>query len=323
MIPNFGSLRRSIFGISTEVMDSCWQELNVPDSHTRQQLRESSSAFINGYNIALEAGLSEKLIPKLKAFDRHLIGFAYTGAAMGLAMLDHILPGYQHRFQQFVDENSEYTSSAHIGAGLVLAVLKRDVEKSLSQMIPMQRWWAIEGFGFHSGIFNWKSSVYKQIVPRQLTGYASRAFDQGLGRSLWSLYGADIKRIAEQVQSFPQSRCGDLWSGIAFASTYTCGVNEETLQNLKEAAGDDTSYLALGAALAANPLYLANCIVDHTNLACSVLCGMSAEEVAKLTLKIIQGLTVDEQEAVFVDQPIYETYREGIRTQFIKKIVTA
>ncbi|RCJ30596.1 hypothetical protein A6770_21145 [Nostoc minutum NIES-26] len=321
MIPNFGYLRRSIFGISTEVMDSCWQKLNVPDSPTRQELRKSSGAFINGYNIALETGLSENLSTKLKAFDGDLLGFAYTGAAMGLAILDYIPPGNQHRVQQFVHENPEYTSSAHIGAGFAIAVLKRDVQKSLSQMIPLQRWWAIDGFGFHAGILNWKNSVHKQIVPQRLAGYAIRAFDRGLGRGIWFVYGGDVRRIIKQIQSFPENRHGDLWSGIALACTHTCGVNEETLQHLKIAAGDKASYLGLGAALAAHPCYLTNNIFDHTNLACSIFCDMSAADAAQLTLRIIQGLTIDEQEAVFVAQPIYETYREGVRREFLKNTV--
>ncbi len=322
MIPNFGSLRRSIFGVSTELIDSCWQELNVPDSQTRQQLRESISAFINGYNIALETGLSEKLTTKLKDFDHNLLGFAHTGVAMGLAILDYIPPGNQHRLQQFVDQNPEYISSVHIGAGFAIAVLKRDVEKSLSQMVPMQRWWAIDGFGFYDGILNWKNSLHKQIVPKRITGYARRAFDRGLGRSIWFVYGGDVQRIAKQLQSFPQSRHRDLWSGIGLASTYTCGVNEQTLQNLKIAAGANTSYAVLGAALGAHARYLANNIVEQTNLASSILCGMSPEDASQLTVKVIQGLTIDEQEPVFVEQPIYETYREGIRAQFIKSTIT-
>ncbi len=48
---------------------------------------------------------------------------------------------------------------------------------------------------------------------------------------------------------------------------------------------------------------------------------MSAEDAAKLSLKVMEGLNIDEQEPVFVKQPIYETYRESIRTQFIKSAV--
>ncbi|MBD2342820.1 DUF1702 family protein [Anabaena subtropica] len=322
MIPNFGSLRRAIFGISTEVMDSSWQKLNIPDSYICQQLRESTTAFVNGYNIALETGFSENLTTRLKAFKGELPGYAYTGASMGLAILDYIPPGNQQRLQRFIDANPEYISSAHIGAGFAIAVLKRNVQQSLAQMIPLQRWWAIDGFGFHAGLLNWKSAVLEQVVPQKLTGYATRAFDQGLGRGIWFLYGGDVPRIIQQLQSFPAHRHGDLWSGIALACTHTCGINEQILQDLKLAAGGKTSYLALGAALAAHPRYLTNQILDHTNLACDVLCGMSAIDAARLTLDIIQGLTIDEQEAVSVDQPIYETYREGVRTHFLKNTVT-
>lgn len=321
MIPNFRTLRRSLFGITIEAMDSSWQKLDVPDSIARHEIRESCGAFMNAYNVVLEVGFSEELTTKLKLFGGDLEGYAYQGASMGLTMLDYMSPLGGHRFEQFVSENPNHISLAHIGAGFVISVLKRDLEKCLSKMIPMERWWAIDGFGFHAGAFNWKNYVDKQTIPQRFKGYASRAFDQGLGRGIWFLYGGDVLRVTKQIQSFPLNRHGDLWSGVGLASTYTPGINEETFHNLKVAADDQASYLALGAALAANPLHLTNNIVDHTNLACSIFCGMSAVDAAQLTLKIKPGLTTDEPEAVFVDHPIYETYRETLRKQFIQNPV--
>ena len=321
MAISLGNIRRSIFGVSTEVMDGLWSEFSVPETEARRRLRESSSTFTDGYNIALEFGLSQALIGKLQAFNLDLRGFVYEGAGMGLAMIDYTTPGKQYRLQSFIDDNPNYASLAYIGAGVAIAVLGRDIEKSLSNMAPVERWWAIDGFGFYYGLFKWKHYIQKQIVAKQLTHYARRAFAQGLGRSIWFIFSADVKRIVEKLQSFPESRHGDLWSGIGLASTYTSGVDERTLRNLRIASGAYASYLAVGSAFAANARYLANNIVDHTNMASSILCGMSAEETAKMTIEVEERLSIDANEKVFVEKPIYETYREIIRTQFIKNAV--
>jgi hypothetical protein len=323
MIFNGGFLRRFLLGLSVEGMEKRWKDFSGLgiETEARKQLRASSNAFLNGYNTALEVGLSHILFSELQAFDINLRGFAYEGTGMGLAMIDYTSFSQESKFQKFVDNNPNYSILAHIGAGLAIAVLNRDLEKSLASMAPMQRWWAIDGYGFYHGIFNGQQSLEKQIVPRKLTGYARRAFDRGIGRSLWFFFTADVDRIVEQLQKFPESRHADIWSGIGLASTYAGGVTEETLRNLRAAAGCYISYLSLGSTQTAYARYLAHNIVDYTNLACSVLCGMSAKDAAELTFKVMERLNIDEQEPVFVEQPIYETYREGIRTHFIKSTV--
>ena len=318
MILNGGFLRRFLFGLSIEGMDTFWKDLPGTETEARKRLRLSSNAFINGYNTSLEVGLSHTLFSELKAFDINLRGFAYEGVGMGLIMIDYTSFGGESKFQKFVDQNLNYTSLAHIGAGFAISVLNRNIEKSLAPMDPMQRWWAMDGYGFYNGVFKWKQSVQKQIVPRKVNGYARRAFDRGLGRSIWFLFSADVDRIVEKLQKFPESRRADIWSGIGVASTYAGGVSEETLRNLKAAAGSYTSYVSLGATQAANARYLANNIVEHNNLACSVHCGMSAESAAKMTIEVREQLNIDDNEKVFVEQPIYEIYRENIRSKFIK-----
>lgn len=323
MIFTIGFLRRFLFGLPIEGMDKFWKEFPGPETEARKLLRLSSNAFISGYNTALEVGLSHIILSELQAFDINLRGFAYEGVGMGLIMIDYTSFGKESKFQKFVDENPNHTSLAHIGAGFAISVLNKDIEKSLAPMNPMQRWWAMDGYGFYNGIFKWKQSVQKQIVPKKVNGYALRAFDRGLGRSIWFLFSADIKTIVNELQKFPESRRRDIWSGIGVASTYAGGVSEETLRNLKAAAGSYASYVSLGATQAANARYFANNIVEHNDLACSIHCGMSAESAAKLTIKVMEGLNVNSKEKVFVEQPIYETYRENIRRQFIEVPVAA
>jgi enediyne biosynthesis protein E3 len=318
MIFNTGFLRRFVFGLSIEGLDRFWKEFPGTETETRRWLRLSSNAFINGYNTGLEVGLSHILFSELQAFDVAFRGFAYEGAGMGMAMIDYTSLSNQNLFQQFVDRSPNYSSLPYIGAGFAIAVLKRDLNRSLSIMDPMQRWWAIDGYGFYNGVFHRKQSIEKQKVSRQITGYAQRAFDRGLGRSIWFLFSGDIDGIVQRLAAFPESRRADLWAGIGVASTYAGGVDRATLEKVKAAAGIYASYLPLGSSLAANARYQANNIVEHNNLACSVYCGMSAESAAKLTLAVEQEQLIDKQEPVFTPTPVFETYRETIRSQFMQ-----
>lgn len=322
MIFNGGFLRRFLFGLSVTRMDAAWKDFPGQETETRKRLRLSSNAFINGYNTALEVGLSHILISELQAFDIHLRGFAYEGTGMGLAMIDYTSFGGKSKFQKFVNENPNYKGMAHVGAGFTISVLNRNIEKSLAPMEPMERWWAIDGYGFYNGVNNWEQSIKKQIVPRKIIGYALRAFDRGLGRSIWFLFSGDLDRIVEQLEKFSESRRADIWSGIGVASTYAGGVSEETLGNFHTTAGCYKSYVSLGSTQAAYARYMAGNIVEHNDLASSVYCGMSAENAAKLTIEVAQKLNVDANEKVFVEQPIFEVYRENIRNKFMKLPVT-
>jgi len=315
MALQFSLLRRLVLGISIDVMDKFWNAYSIPDTAAKRELRYTSTALVDGYNMALEQGLSPSLMEYLQTFELDLLGFAYKGAGMGLTLLDYLSPGNQRRFQQFVAENPEHVQLAHIGAGIVISVLKRDAGYSVADMLPFNRWWAIDGFGFYDGVSNWKRSLQQQAVPKQLKGYTRRAFDQGLGRSIWFLYNVDIDKVVNQVHCFLPSRHADLWSGIGLASTYTGGVDRNTLEAVKLAAGAYASDVAVGSALAANGRYTAKNIVDHTNLASSVFCGAAAEETAKLTIRVSQELTVDPSEPVETGLPVYEIYRQGIRDQ--------
>lgn len=318
MILKFGFFRRFLFGLSIPGMESFWQDFPGTENETRRQLRRSSNAFLSAYNTALEIGLSDLLFQELDAYDVSFRGFAYEGAGMGMAMLDYVTPGNQNRLQQYVASAPKYKHLAHIGAGFAIAVLKRNLNQSLSKMPPMERWWAIDGYGFYNGIFNWRKTIEQQAVPKQIEGYAQQAFDRGVGRSMWFVLNGDVDNVAKKMASFDISRRANLWGGIGVASSYAGGVNKETLLQLKAVAGDYTSYLAQGTALSAHARYLANNIVEHNDLACSVHWGMSAEKTAKLTFGIEDQLIVDEQEAVFCSKPVFDIYLEQIRTQFIQ-----
>ena len=315
MIFNVGFLRRFLFGLSVTRMDTQWDGFGS-ETDARKQLRLSSNSFINGYNTALEVGLTPLLFSELQAFDPSLRGFAYEGAGMGMAMLDYTTLGNRSRLLEFIERSPKYTVLPHMGAGFAIAVLNRGLQSTLAPLDPMQRWWAIDGYGFYNGINRWEKTG-RQWVPNKIKGYGQRAFDRGVGRSIWFRLNDDIDSIVRTIQSFPEHRRADLWSGIGVASTYAGGVGRSTLEDVKAAAGCYASYLPLGSSLAAMTRYYTNNIVAHNTLACSVYCGMTAEEAAQRAITIAQDLVVDPNEPVFAPRPIFETFREAVRSQFV------
>src|ERR1039457_1019400 len=87
-----------------------------------------------------------------------------------------------------------------------------------------------------------------------VAGSPRRAFDQGLGRSLWFVEGADASRIAAAISSFPKARQPDLWSGVGLACAYAGGRDQAHLELLRETAGPYVAQVAQGAAFAAKEI---------------------------------------------------------------------
>ncbi|MCH8963437.1 MAG: DUF1702 family protein, partial [Planctomycetes bacterium] len=146
----------------------------------------------------------------------------------------------------------------------------------------------------------------RQIVPRRLTGYSARAFDQGLGRSLWFVHGGLISDIEATVRRFTDTRHADLWSGIGLACAYAGGVSREEVETLLNAAGPLHPHLAQGVTFAAQARQSAGNPAPHTELACHVLCGMSAQDAAEITRTTLLELPLDGE------VPAYQLWRQRI-----------
>ncbi len=148
---------------------------------------------------------------------------------MALTLLDHMRPSIEGGFSDSWPAMADRTSyMLHVGAGWALARLpwlrwRADAFLRGSRSFGRDgwRWMATASTGY----FYWPRSVRRQRDPAGPFGYARRAFDQGLGRSLWFVEGADAAHIAAAISAFPQSRRADLWSGVGLASAYAGGVD--------------------------------------------------------------------------------------------------
>jgi len=122
--------------------------------------------------------------------------------------------------------------------------------------------------------------------------------------------GADVTRIPRTLAGFPSERRRDLWSGIGLACTYAGGVDEANLKALHESAGSFHPQLAQGAAFAAKARQRAGNLLPHTQLACGTLCGIPAEEAARVTDAALEDLPTSEPE------PTYELWRRRVQEVF-------
>jgi hypothetical protein len=301
-------LRRGLLGISTDEALFDRRGFRGHDERARARIELIGTTFIGGYMAALEAGQPERLPPLLSTVTPELQGFAYEGAAMGLAILDRLQLGYGTRFRRYLaGVGSAHVYMLHVGAGWAAARLPFRLESTLCRLDSLLGWLAVDGYGFHEGYFHWPVSVVEQTRPRRVKGYACRAFDQGLGRSLWFVNGADVELIVTTIAGFSASRRADLWSGVGLACTYAGGVGRESVAALVEAAGSYRPEMAQGAAFAAKARLLPGLGTAHTELACELICGMPAVQAAAVTDAALYSLPADS------DAPPYEVWRRLIR----------
>ncbi|HEV2148611.1 MAG TPA: DUF1702 family protein, partial [Longimicrobiaceae bacterium] len=214
-------LRTRLLGIDPREATFARRGFGECDPAARARLEEAGSTFLRGYHAALAEPEPARLGALLDGTGAELRGFAYEGSAMALALLDVLVPWRSGRLDAFLrGPGDAHAYMVHVGAGWALARLRRRLECPPAGMDPLLGWLALDGYGFHEGYFRPGPTVDGREVPRRLSGYARRAFDQGVGRSLWFSRGADPGRIAGAVARFSPERWADLWSGVGLACAY-------------------------------------------------------------------------------------------------------
>ncbi len=286
------------------------------DLATQRRLETIGETFLYGYNAALVEDDVFSLQTCLDSVTDELRGFAYEGAAMGVTLLDQLSPFRQRRLDDLLaGPGAPHRFMVHVGAGWALARLPLRITRFQERRDALLRWLIFDGYGFHEGYFHWPKSINGQQVPARITGYARRAFDQGLGRSLWFVAGSDLLRIARTIASFSTSRHGDLWSGVGLACAYAGSLDDRNLEALRAAATGHLEELAQGAAFAAKARLTAGHCPPHTERACRVLCDLSAADAAHLTDRALISLA--DRGAT----PKYEVWRQRIQANFRKPSV--
>jgi hypothetical protein len=302
-----GRLRLRLLGISTA--EASFERrgfaLGTPDS--RRRLEQIGQTFVHGYRAALADRDVERLERVLGRVDEELEGFGYEGAGMALALLDGLAPWRRSRVAELLaGPGSRHVYMVHVGTGWALARLRRR-PRAAPSLDPLLRWLALDGAGFHEGYFHHARRIGRRELPRGFRGYAARAFDQGLGRSLWFVHAAEPLPVAASIGRFEPRRQADLWSGAALAAAYAGAADAERIRLLAAAGRAFAPHLAQGAAFAATARQRAGNPAAHTGLACRLLAGVTASEAAVVTEAARRDLGPDGAE------PAYERWRGRVR----------
>ena len=307
-----GQICRHLFGLSVEETSYARRGFRGATEAMRARLEQVGATFLLGYHAALKRSAGEGLAAELNSVEAELQGFAFEGAAMGLALLDFLTPWRARRIRRFLrGAGNNHAYMVHVGVGWLWARAPFARWRTKKQLDPLLRWLAFDGWGFHEGFFNWHKYVPQgSDAPAALSGYERRVFDQGLGRSLWFVNSGNPELIAGTIEAFALARRGDLWSGVGLAAAYAGIVSVAVLRALHGSCRPYGPYLAQGAAFAAKARQRADNSTGYTDLATQLLCGISAADAAQLCDTTVENLPTN---AV---QPAFELWRQRIQQYF-------
>ena len=312
-----GQARRRFLGLSPTEASFARRGFSAREDKARQHLENIGVTFLTGYHAALEETGSVALARRLANVETELRGFAFEGAAMGLALLDSLTPWRKDRWRTFTEGMGQsHIYMMHVGLGWALARLRRSVTPSLAQLDPVLGWLAVDGYGFHEGYFSSPRYVEQQAIPTRLEGYERRVFDQGLGRSIWFVKGADVAAVASAIKAFPSARRDDLWSGAGLACAYAGGCGRAAIESMRMTAGRHLPALAQGVAFAAKTRQRAANLNPHTQTACRLICGHSAEALAAITDAALEDLCEEH------GLPAYEVWRRRIQNKLALEVTS-
>ena len=265
------------------------------------------SAFERGFLTACRARDVERVRIELGESAPFLRGFAFEGAAMAAGLLDALKPWTSARLPRLLAAAKDYVYLLHVGAGWALARIGRVEGARFARLDPVLKWLAIDGVGFHDGLMR---DAPEPLDRRRegLSEYGARAYDQGLGRSLWFTARMRPGDLESAIAAADPARHGDLWSGVGLACAYAGGVDAAQIRSLAAASAGSRAHFAQGVAFGAEahmrPL---GGVPPHTALACGIVCGMSADSAAAFVTHAAADLQPG------ASRPAYETWRARVR----------
>ena len=306
--PGFaGRIRHAALGISARETLLSVRGFEGGTPSCRQGLEAAGGHFVIGYNLALQCRGAADLVGQLDTIEPALRGFAYEGAGMGVMTRKSLAP-WSAIVDDFLRLADRHIYMVHIGMGWAMAVLPFYTTRSLRRMHPLYRWLAADGWGFHNGYFHPQRTLHHHRRPRRLTGYALRAYDQGVGRVAWFACCGQVEPVIALLAAFDPVRAVDLWAGVGLACTYAGGVSIAEIHRLLHAAGPHASSMRQGICFAATARHRAGNALPHTHEVCRGVLDQDLASVAQIAYNAEPTLEEGESSSSF------ELWRERIRT---------
>ncbi|HEX4704779.1 MAG TPA: DUF1702 family protein [Pseudonocardiaceae bacterium] len=316
-----GSIRRLALAPSLAEVSFAKRGFPITPSAATQRLEAIPQSVVVGFEWAIDSTNQWDLERRLDMVEPELRGFAYEGAAMANTVLD-IMPGRSDRNKELLmGPGQPHMLLAYIGIGFAMNHLPRPAWKKVipdltgSPFYPTMTWLAVDGYGFDLAYFQTNKWVDQQRRPAPYPwegapDYFLRAVDQGIGRALWFINGADVDQVTAAVARFATKRQNDLWAGVGLAATFAGGTTGDELKKMREAAGDHHADLAVGSVWAVTGRIAAGFTPEHSEIAADVFTGGTA----------MDAVTVAATNAVDPvgtgPVPPYEVWRNKIRTHF-------
>jgi hypothetical protein len=287
---------------------------DLAEKSHEERLESIGKTFLRGYNLILSAR-------SLTAFEQAMVqepallrGFFIEGGAMGSALVDS-LPLRRPMLGRFRDRFEErYPLLVHAGTGLAMSKLSWREKPIVGALNPFYRWLAYDGMGYHNVYFQQEKTL--NSPKRILAGYASRAYDQGVGRGIWFVSGADIGKAAALADGMAAERRADIWAGIGLASCYAGPADENIFLDGYRLAGKHGEWFAQGIAFACSARMSDQSMPETIREAIRTLWGMEPEALAALVEELRQENAAQKPS----DRPRYEAWRHAVADAFVQSI---
>ena len=272
----------------------------------QRALEAIGEAFILGYNEALLAKDTERLRHYIATVAPSMRGFAVEGAAMGFAIADALSFRTSQLERHIRTFDREFSYLTHVGAGWALARVPWRRARIFAPLDSIHYWLAYDGLGFHDAYFYHRRVLagWQRKLP---SAYASRAYDQGVGRALWFVAGGSVEHASALIVDFAATRQRDLWSGLGLAMAYAGPTEASEANTAAVAAGAHRPHFAQGVAFACEARVLARHVPAHAELVANAVCGVGAAELSSLVRNVRAGLRRGN-----ADEPPYELWRRGV-----------
>ncbi|MFS1302087.1 DUF1702 family protein [Streptosporangium longisporum] len=314
------ALRRKVITPNASAASLEVRGFHRKNADAQELLETIGRTFLAGYAHAAEARTPAEAERDLEGVPVRFRGFAYEGAAMAMAVMDGLSVGRGGRFARFVEgPGRDHVYMAYVGAGWAMARLPRFRWSRIGAFDPLLQWLVLDGYGFHQAYFHTRRYVHEQYRPDRFPWpsggpgwYVPRAIDQGIGRAMWFVGGADAKVVADMIDRFPEARHADLYSGAGLAATYAGGAGEEELAEFLRRSGTHRPQVAQACVFAAEARVRAGLVVPHTGVATEVFCGMTPEQAAQVSRDVRPDGPAPEGET-----PAYEVWRQRVAAQFL------
>ncbi len=283
-----GPIRSVLLGTGADVPPLGRPGFAAPSPATKAELERVATHLATSIDVAVRSKNNDELIAHIETLPQQYRGFAFEGAATGLAAVDSITPFSRRAHDLIAGPAAAHDLTMYVGVGLALGRIPRPFWRKVFPKHPSYRWLAIDGYGFYNAFFRTEKYIGRHFAedryPRWMGDRAPlrRAADQGIGRALWFVSGGSPEGVAKLVDEFDASRHADLWSGIGIATTFAGGVEASDLEAILARVPQFREPLAAGSAMVAKIRQQADSAIPHTHAAVRAYTGRTLDEAAAL-----------------------------------------